>query len=113
MLKRANRINKTRDLQRVYRLGKPVHSSALVIKFVAAPAGASAAQSQVAFVVSKKVSKKAVLRNRVKRVLREKVRLNLSRQKPGKYLVIVKPQAANMTAAELRAQISHALSKIR
>jgi len=107
MLKKANRINKTRDLQRVYRLGKPVHTSALVIKFVPAE------RVQVAFVVSKKVSKKAVDRNRIKRILREYMRLHLDRHKPGKYLVMVKPSAAGLNSRSLRAELQKSLSKIQ
>lgn len=107
MLKKANRINKTRDLQKVYRLGKPAHTSALVIKFV------PHAQTQVAFVVSKKVSKKAVERNRIKRILREYMRLHLEQSKPGKYLVMVKPQAAKLPGNELRAEMRRVLSKVK
>ena len=107
MLKKADRINKTRDLQKVYRLGKAVHSSALVIKFVGGE------RSQAAFVVSKKVSKKAVERNRIKRVLREVFRLSLAQRKKGRYLIMVKPTAAKLKAQELRVEISKALDKIR
>lgn len=107
MLKKANRINKTRDLQKVYRFGKPAHTSALVIKFV------SAERTQVAFVVSKKVSKKAVERNRIKRALREYVRLNLDQTKPGKYLIMVKSGAASLSGSELRAELKKALTKVK
>ena len=106
MLKKANRINKTRDLQKVYRLGKSMHTSALVIKFV------EAAKTQIAFVVSKKVSKRAVERNRIKRVLREQMRLGLASHRLGKYIVIVKPSAANLTNAEIREELKKSLSKM-
>ena len=107
MLKKANRINKTRELQKVYRSGKSVHTSALVIKFVAAP------RIQAAFVVSKKVSKKAVERNRIKRVLREHFRLSIQKIKSGKYMIMVKPAAAKLKNPEVRDNFKNALEKIR
>jgi ribonuclease P protein component len=106
MLKKANRINKTRDLQKVYRLGKSVHTSALVIKFVAGP------KTQIAFVVSKKVSKRAVQRNRIKRVLREQMRLGLQSNRLGKYVVIVKPNAAALDNSQIREELKKSLAKI-
>ena len=50
--------------------------------------------NRFAFVVSTKVSKKAVVRNRLKRILREFVRRNLANFAVGDYVVIVKPAAA-------------------
>ena len=107
MLKKINRINKARDLQKVYRLGKSAHTSALVIKFVPEK------RTQVAFVVSKKVSKKAVERNRIKRVLREQMRLGLGKNKIGKYMIVAKSGASSLNNSEIRADLAKALSKIK
>ena len=105
MLNKANRINKTRDLQKVYRLGKASHTSALVIKFVAQE------KKRLAFVVSKKVSKKAVERNRIKRILREFLRQHIEYLASGDYMVIVKPQAKGLSAAALRDNLEKGLIK--
>lgn len=107
MLKRVNRISKTRELQKVYRSQRSQHTPALVIKFVAG------VRTRTVFVVSKKVSKKAVERNRIKRVLREQVRKDLDRLIPGDYMFIVKAQASVMKNPELRDQLKNGLSKAK
>ncbi|MDB4939728.1 MAG: rnpA [Candidatus Doudnabacteria bacterium] len=103
MLKKTNRINKTRDLQKVYRSGKTLHTPALVIKFV------SGAKTRVGMVVSKKVSKKAVERNRIKRALREKMRNGLPSLAPGDYMLVAKPTAASYKGKELSDQLQASL----
>lgn len=105
MLKKIHRINKTRELQRVYRTGKTVHTPALVIKFLPAE------KFRTAFVVSKKVSKKAVDRNRIKRAVREEIRLLAPRLAVGEYMLVAKPSAAKDTNVILRKQLSEALIK--
>lgn len=107
MLKKNNRLNKTRELKKVYRLGKTVHASALVIKFH------EGNKIRTAFVVSKKVSKKAVERNRIKRVFREFLRINLSNLRLGDYMVSAKSIASELENEQLREQLSHALTKGR
>jgi ribonuclease P protein component len=105
MLKKVNRINKTRELQKVYRLGKTIHTPALVIKFLAGE------KFRTAFVVSKKVSKKSVERNRIKRALREEVRLAQEKLSAGDYMIIAKVQASGYSNMALREQIGSGLKK--
>ena len=105
MLKKVNRINKTRELQKVYRLGKALHTPSLVIKFLPGE------KTKAAFVVSKKVSKRSVERNRIKRALREEVRLSLPHLQSGSYMVIAKMQASGYSSADLRKQIFEAFKK--
>lgn len=45
--------------------------------------------SRFGVIVSKKISKKAVLRNRIKRVLREMIRNNLKKIKPGSDILVI------------------------
>lgn len=52
--------------------------------------------------VTTRVAKRAVARNRVKRVLREAIRLHLRRFLPGDYVIIVKAAALKLEAPELR-----------
>lgn len=109
MLKKSQRINKTRELQKVYRLGRNIHTSTLVIKFV--QQSNPAFQSRVGLVVSKKVSKKAVERNRIKRVLREEMRKIINSLDKGDYMIVVKPNTSALTNELLRQSLHKALKK--
>lgn len=105
------RISKTRELQKVYRLGKTVHAASLVIKFMSTP---KAEHSRATIVVSKKVSKRAVIRNRIRRVLREELRVNLFAKMPiGDYVINIKPQAATLEAPALREELGKSVQRIR
>ncbi len=66
MLPRQHRLVKSRDIQRVLRLGRYVRSPRINIKHAANPKGGQ----RFAFVVSTKVSKRATVRNRIRRQLR-------------------------------------------
>ncbi len=105
MLKKTNRINKTRDLQKVYRSGKTLHTPALVIKF------AKSEKIRTGFVVSKKISKKAVERNRIKRALREQMRLAIPFLETGDYMLVAKPAAASYKNKELTLQLQNCFKK--
>jgi ribonuclease P protein component len=107
MLKKTNRINTTRELQKVYRSGKTLHTPALVIKFAATPG----TKSRVGLVVSKKISKKAVERNRIKRSVREQMRKILPELAVGDYMLVAKPAAANYLNKELISQLQAVLKK--
>ncbi len=105
MLKKANRISTTRELQKVYRGGKTLHTPALVVKFVAK------LKIRIGFVVSKKVSKQAVTRNKIKRVLREFMRVSMPKITSGDYMIVVKPGADKYGPPEVRDQLKKALKR--
>jgi ribonuclease P protein component len=105
MLKKINRINKARELQKVYRTGKTLHTPALVIKFIKGP------KFRTGFVVSKKISKKAVERNRIKRAVRERMRLSLPFLATGDYMLVAKPSAASYKGKELSEQLADTLKR--
>lgn len=79
MLPKANRLSKNKDILRVFKEGKIVRNDCLSLKFFKNQLPVS----RFAFVVSLKVSKKAHLRNKIKRHLRESVRLRLKFIKTG------------------------------
>lgn len=108
MLHKKHRLAKTKDIQQTFARGRSFFYPLFSIKFAAKPSS-----PRFTVVVSTKVSKKAVVRNRIKRVLRETIRLALSSFVSGDYVIMVRPQAAKATAAELREQLKDALAKAK
>ena len=89
MLQRKHRLTKSKDIQNTSARGRSFFSPNFVVKFKALETG----PSRIAVVVSNYVSKKAVERNRIKRLIRESVRINLDKLKTGDYVIIVRPKA--------------------
>ncbi len=85
MLPRKHRLKKKKEFERVFKEGKAKKKDFLFIKFIKN----NLDDTRFGFVVSKKISKKAVVRNKVKRRLREAAREMLSEIKPGYDIVIV------------------------
>lgn len=97
MLPAKNRLNKKKDFQKVFKEGKGIKENSLTFKW----ASNNSKVSRFGFIISRKVSKKAVLRNKIKRKLREKVRAELSRLKKGiDGVIIVHPGAAKEKSQE-------------
>ncbi len=84
MLSSQHRLRKAKDFQRVRNLGQRVFNKYFVISWVKNDLGTA----RVGFIASKKVGK-AVQRNRAIRLLRESIRLNLDRIKPGFDIVLI------------------------
>jgi ribonuclease P protein component len=98
MLKKQHRLAKTEDVKNTVRAGRSFFNPLFTVK-VNRRGGVL---PRFTVVVSTKVSKKAVVRNRIKRVLREEIRTRLADFPAGDYAVLVKPKAATVEAAELR-----------
>ncbi|MCK5490255.1 MAG: ribonuclease P protein component [Candidatus Pacebacteria bacterium] len=71
MLKKQFRIRKQKDFENVFSKGRYISEKFLTLKIVSN----KLAFSRFGFIISNKVSKKAVERNRAKRLLRESIRL--------------------------------------
>ncbi len=59
-------------------------------------------ETRFGFIVSTKVSKKAVERNRIKRAVREQIRAIFAEFRSGDYVIIVKRKAVGISGKELR-----------
>ena len=79
MLPKENRLKKKRDFEQVFKRGIGLKEDFLFLKIKKNNFG----KKRFGFIVSQKVSKKAILRNRIKRKLREIIREKLPSIKPG------------------------------
>ncbi|MDP2864395.1 MAG: ribonuclease P protein component [bacterium] len=79
MLPKENRLKKNKDFKKVFKEGKGFKEDFLVLK----KAKNNLKISRFGFVVSKTFFKKATLRNKIKRKLRESVRIKLNEIKKG------------------------------
>ena len=87
MLKRKNRLSRNKDFERVFQEGKKYNF--LENGFYIKVCKNNLDISRFGIIVNKKVSKKAVVRNRIKRIIREIIRLNIEEIKKGIDVVIV------------------------
>jgi len=85
MLPLKNRLKKEKDFRRVFDRGRVVNSDLMSVKFLANGMD----DTRVGFIVSKKVFKKAVLRNKIKRMLRETMRGNIEKMKEGFDMIVM------------------------
>jgi len=98
MLSKENRLKKKKDFERVLREGRGFKEDFLIFKFIKNNLN----QSRFGFIISLKVSKKATLRNKIKRQLREIVRKKLQKIKEGiDVLLITQPGFENRDFFEI------------
>lgn len=112
MFSKSHRFHGYGSLKGVYSRGQTVRGSLISLKY--AKRG-PAKPYRVAVVVSKKVSKSAVKRNRIRRRVYEQVRLAGNNIAPGTDLVftIFSDQIAELEAPKLQKQILELLQKAR
>lgn len=109
MLPDGARLRRREEFQRIYAAGKAYPESCVVLHVL--PLTDRPDDRQVGFSVSKKVGG-AVVRNRVKRRLREIVKPLLPRIKGGVHLVIAaRSRAAGAPFADLSLSVQRALSR--
>ena len=85
MLPKVNRLKRKKDIERVFKWGRGFKEDFLILKAVKN----NLKNSRFAFIVSQKVSKKAALRNKIRRRLRELVRRHPPTTRLGMDIVLV------------------------
>lgn len=103
-MQRTYRLKKNKQFQYVYRRGKSSACKDIVLLH------ARGAGLQVGFSISKKIGN-AVVRNRVKRRLRECFRPYLHLVKNGWYVVVARPGSAEAVYRDLEKGIAYLLKK--
>ena len=106
-LPKDQKINKASEYQYIIRNGQRVNNKNLTI--IISPN--SLGFPRIGLVVGKKVSKKAVKRNRIKRVLREVFRQNKTFFGSNDIIFIVREDVSDLTFQQLKAEIFDCLKQ--
>ena len=110
MLPKKNRLTKKTDFDAVFKNGKSIKTDFSVWKV----SESHLPESRFGFVVSKKVSNKAIVRNKVKRRLRSIVFAQLKNISLSKEVVVVTlPGIEKKEFSEIQDMVSHFFKKIR
>lgn len=113
---RAARVRVRSDFDRIFKHGRRVALPVLALHWLGpapSPAAAaddasqmtqaaSATEARLGLAVSRKVDARAVVRNRIKRQLRETFRAHRTQLLPGDYVCVARPGAATLPPAALR-----------
>jgi len=109
MLAQQYRLQKDRDFKLVFEHGKTVSSKFLFFKFKKNDLPIS----RFGFIIGKKISKKATIRNKIKRRLREIIRKNINNIKPGFDIVVgAKTEVLEKTYQEIEHEVDCLLKKL-
>lgn len=110
MLRQENRLRRKRDVDNVFKKGKTIAGKLIFLKIIKNNLN----NSRFGFVISTKISKKAVIRNKIKRQLREIIRKNLPNIKPGfDVLIIAKPEIIDKKYQDIKEEVERLLNKAR
>lgn len=108
MLPPKNRLTKTRDFNRVSRYGHKFFSPELILRWTENKEN----HSRWGIIISRKVDKKAVIRNRIKRRLRAILRENMIFWPSQKDIILIaRPQIKELNFRELKENLEQILRK--
>lgn len=85
MLSLKNRLKKKKEFETVFRRGRSLKEDFLVLRLVKN----NLPQSRFGFIVGTKISKKATLRNKLRRRLRELIRTKIEKIKKGYDIILI------------------------
>ena len=103
MLASENRLRKKSDITRVFEKGRSAAGNFIFLRF----AKNDLSINRFAFVVSSKVSPKSVLRNKVKRRLREIIKKIIPEMRQGfDFVIIAKPGIINKKFENIQKEIN-------
>jgi len=101
------RVLTSAEFARIFKHGKRTASPVLALHVLAQDEGGA----RLGLVVSRKVDKRAVGRNRIKHVVREYFRRIRSQLQPGAYVVLARADARHADNARLRQTLEHLFAR--
>lgn len=103
MLPKISRLTKGKDFDQVFKKGKSLKSDFLILKALKN----DLKRMRVGFIVSKRVSNKATIRNKVKRILRATVLNELRKNnRPVDIIIIALPNAKDRSFLQIQKTIA-------
>lgn len=106
-MKKEEKLRKNKEYREVYKKGKSMANKLLIICFMKN----YKKENRIGFTVSKKVGK-SVVRNRVRRILKENYRLNYGKLKKGYNIVFIARSSSNKSSfKEIKSAMLHLLRK--
>ncbi|MGD0576461.1 MAG: ribonuclease P protein component [Candidatus Staskawiczbacteria bacterium] len=110
MLPKINRIKKKKDFEIIFKKGASFKNGLFVLRFVKN----NSDKSRFGFIVSQKVSKKATVRNKIRRRLTEIIKAERKTIKAGTDLVLIAmPGAEKKDFSEIKESLSGLLLKAK
>ena len=106
MLKSQNRLRKRKEFAYIYRKGEKFNSDNLILYKISS----KYTTPRIGFSVSNKVGK-AVIRNKIKRRLREIMRENIVKIQKCNLIIVAKPSITELNFSEIKTEIQQLLSK--
>lgn len=103
---RSARLLTPAQFQQVFRQGRRIVGRCFQLHLLAGGDGA-----RLGLAVSRKVERRAVVRNRIRRIARETFRLSRHRLLPGDYVLVARREAAGAGRAALRADAASLLER--
>jgi len=110
MLAKSSRLAKAKDFEKIFKRGKSFYTKIFSIKALANESGIN----RYGIVISTKVSKKAVIRNKLKRRFQAALKEYDSQLKSGHDLVIIaSPAAINLKYKVIKSELEKSLLTLK
>ena len=108
---RRAHLRASAEFQAVFGGGTRFSGPLFRLQVLPAPADAPAAQARLGMTVSKRVDKRAAVRNRIRRQVREAFRLQRAQLPAGDYVFMAKPECAQADNPALRQALLKLLAR--
>lgn len=110
MLPKANRLSKKKDFEMVFKKGKGFKEDFLILRFVSS----KTKRARFGIIVSQKISKKATIRNKIKRMIRTIIKPKMSKiKKEADIVFLALPGLENKDFWEIEETINKLFKKAK
>lgn len=113
MLKKENRLSSNYEFRLTHKYGKKIQGKFFYLYYLDRRKEDLGTPTKVGIVVSKKFSKIAVVRNRIKRIFREVIRRNFDKIQPGFWIVFhPKKSSLDVDYEKIDTELNKILQKV-